>query len=119
MSDFAPKLAKVAAKSAKVGRSRAKLAQSWAEVGTKMPPRRPKIGQKRRDPQRESAKEPPRIRQGAAKEPPGTTLSDPMPPGMPSNQIKDERTKHRHGPGKGTRDRTRDKGHGTRDDERI
>ena len=54
---------------------------------------------------------PPSSQQGAGEEPPRTTLSDPMPPGMPSNQIKDDRTKST-----GTASA---KGNGTRDDDRI
>ena len=112
MIDFAPKLAKVAAKLAEVG-------PSWPKVGLKVAQRCRQDGPKPVKSVATDNGNPPGSHQGATKEPPGTTLSDPMPPGMPSNQIKDERTKHRHGPGKGTRDRTRDKGQGTRDDERI
>ena len=49
--------------------------------------------------------------QGGTEEAPVSTLSDPMPPGMPSNQIKDDRTKST-----GT---ARAKRNGTRDDDRI
>ena len=103
LTDFAPKLAKVAAKSAKVGRSRAKLAQSWAEVGTKMPPRRPKIGQKHRDPQRESAEEPPRSHQG-----PHFRIQCPQGCPQIKSRMKEQSTgtarAKEHGTGQGTRD---------------
>ena len=110
MTDFAPKLAKVAAKLAEVG-------PSWPKVGLKVVQRCRQDGPKPVKSVATDNDKTPRSRQGATED--HTFGSNAPRDALKSNQIKDERTKHRHGPGKGTRDRTRDKGHGTRDDERI
>ena len=106
MIDFAPKLAKVGAKLAQVG-------PSLPKVGVKLAPRWRQDGPKPvKSVATHNDKAPGRHRGGTStREAPGSTLSDPMPPGMPSNQIKDDRTKST-----GT---ARAKGNGTRDDDRI
>ena len=104
MNDFALKLAKVGAKLAKVG-------SSLPKVGPKMTPGWRQDGPKPVKTVPTHNDKAPGRHQGGTEEAPRSTLLDTMPPGMPSNQIKDDRTKST-----GT---ARAKGNGTRDDDRI